>query len=295
MRNFCFLLFFLTICNNSFCEEKIDVVLEQEELAISQSNTEPEIDPELKGLQWNRYVNKNFVILSIDDRQGRKLSNNILDISSSFFSDWNLDNEELFNECRIFCVPNDNLLKKLFDVESSKVEIRKNEEGETDINVIWVSLNNNNEEVLSPYLTRVIFFNSKLNLPWFFIRSAEILNSTKEEKNLILNSIVLFYEKEHFSCSDLFSVSFSDYSSFSKEDKLKFDSQIVVMVLMLKKELGSLKLSSFLKSKNKLDDKLSKIYGYDGLKEFQVKYDMYFHDIAEDAKNNKVPLIYLEP
>lgn len=293
MRAFCFiLLFFLINCQNSFCQES--TTYENSEQVSSEINIEPEPDPELKGLQWNRYVNKNFVILSIDDRQGRKLSNNIIDISSSLFGDWNLDNEELSNECRIFCVPNDKLLKKLFDIEKSKVEVRKNEKGETDINVIWVSLNNN-EEILFPYLTRVVFFNSELNLPWFFVRAAEILNSTKEEKVFILSSIVSSYEGNHFSCEDLFSTSFSDYSSFSEEDKSKFDSQVVVMVLMLKKELGYSKLNSFLKSNDKLDNKLSRIYGYDGLKEFQVKYDMYFHDIVEDARENKVPLIYLSP
>ena len=53
------------------------------ELKSATQEVEPSIveapleDPELKDLEWNRYVTKNFTILSIDNERGTLLAENI--------------------------------------------------------------------------------------------------------------------------------------------------------------------------------------------------------------------------
>jgi hypothetical protein len=45
-------------------------------------------DFELKNLQWNRYVTKNFTILSIDNEKGKILSESIEEIKTSSLVRW---------------------------------------------------------------------------------------------------------------------------------------------------------------------------------------------------------------
>src|SRR4051812_26115945 len=74
-------------------------------------------DADLKNLAWNRYTTENFAILSIDDEQGRWLAHNIEHIKKWCLTRWGFpeNSRHLFTkECRVFCVPDKILMKKLF-------------------------------------------------------------------------------------------------------------------------------------------------------------------------------------
>ena len=80
------------------------------------------VDPEIKSLEWNRYVTKNFTILSIDNQKGKQLAETIDSLKSLSLTKWGFPDVKFTKECRVFCVPNYNLLKKLFNLNASKVQ-----------------------------------------------------------------------------------------------------------------------------------------------------------------------------
>ena len=61
-------------------------------------------DADLEGLRWNRYTTDNFVILSIDNNQGRWLYQNVEKIKQLSLTRWGFPqtSEEFTQECRIF-------------------------------------------------------------------------------------------------------------------------------------------------------------------------------------------------
>lgn len=252
-----------------------------------------EEDEEIKSLVWNRYVNKNFTVLSIDDKQGYWLYKNIDQINDWCVSRWGLPKIDFSKECRIFCVPNKSLLKKLFGIENSRVEVRK-KDGEVDITVLWLVLEETELSQVSPYLTRACFAELEqegLKLSWWFTRSAEMLSlPTKEIRDLLESSF------EPSGCEAIFNTTFEEYQKLSTEDKKLFDKKCLVLCLMLRKELGEIKLHSFLvvENKNKIEKSLNFVYGYSSIQEFENKFLLFSNDLVKAIRSQKVPDSYLQ-
>lgn len=250
-------------------------------------------DEEIKSLVWNRYVNKNFTVLSIDDKQGYWLYKNIDQINDWCVSRWGLPKIDFSKECRIFCVPNKSLLKKLFGLENSRVEVRK-KDGEVDITVLWLVLEETEFHQVSPYLTRACFAELEqegLKLSWWFTRSAEILSlPIKEIRDLLESSF------EPSGSEAIFNTTFEDYQKLSAENKKLFDKKCLVLCLMLRKELGEIKLHSFLvvESKNKVEKSLNFVYGYSSIQEFEKKFLLFSNDLSKAIGSQKVPDSYLQ-
>jgi hypothetical protein len=288
------LFFFVLLCCPQLLAEELTFPTGYQDVSKTASG---DLDLELSSLQWNRYVNEKFVILSIDDKQGVWLNKNIKQISSWCLNRWGFDYISFSKECRIFCVPNKELLKKLFGLDESRVEVRK-KDGSIEISVIWVSLDGNPFSCISSLLTRASFSEfeeQNFRLPWWFIRSSEILNSSLAVIKADLLSATV-QENSLFNCKKLFETSFEDYNKMDGLQKLEFDKQSLYLCLMLRKELGEVKLLTLLKilEKNKLDSSLNFVYGYSGTKEFEDKYSLYYKDLSNAIKAEKVPDSYFE-
>jgi hypothetical protein len=277
-----FLLFFsisFNICHGEESEEIVALA------ALAEQN-----DPELKNLQWNRYVEKNFVILSIDDEQGRWLSKNIDSIADWCLQRWGIQGATLSKECRIFCVPNKPLLKKLFQLEDSKVELKKSDNNSKEVSAIWVCLDPPSKESIAPYITRIVFAENNQSYPFWFSRSAEILSSSLDNIKTHLDQNITTEEK----VLELFSVNHEKYAKMNVDSKKKFDKQALILCLMLRKELGQRKLLSFIDeiTKNDLESSLKKVYGYKNLEDFNKKLNNYNKDFVNEFNLGKVPVSY---
>lgn len=264
-------------------------------------NTTTEIDPEdeeIKSLVWNRFVNKNFVILSIDEKQGLWLNKNIDSINHWCTNRWGLPGVEFSKECRIFCVPNKSLLKKLFGIDDSRVEVRK-KDGEIEIIAMWLVLEETSPSLVTPYLTRASFaeFGEQKGkyMPWWFARSAEILSSPNLSIRNTLNGIINV-DKSNLNCSSVFNLTFEDYQKLSKEEKDLFDQKCLVLCLMLRKELGEVKLHSLLRLENKenIEKTLNIVYGYKDIKEFDAKFLLFWEDLTKAVSAKKIPDSYIQ-
>jgi hypothetical protein len=254
----------------------------QEATPKGSSSTVADEDPELKNLQWNRYVKGDYVVLSIDESQGRWLIDNIDLVSKWCTGRWGLKDIPLSKECRIFCVPSNHLLKKLFNIEDSKAEVRRNTDGSISINVIWLSLESFNKESVAPYLTHILL--SQSSKPVWFVRGAEIINSPL----VSIRSKLRTKDLSH-SCESILSFTAEQYGFLSKDKKESFDTQSLLLCLMLRKELGQIKLLSFLDGFDSNSD-IRKVYGYKDMADFESKYKMYCNDLL--TKINTVPDFY---
>lgn len=253
------------------------------------------VDADIKNLQWNRYANGKITVLSINDSDGKTLIKHAERIRSDCLERWGFPDNEFLKECRIFCVPDKFLMKKLFTLEQSKVEVRQ------DVAVIWLVANSDPLLTLPEYMTVAALseFESKykIKLGFWFKRGSSILNGVmpKVRQNLIELNESIASNSSIFVSEKMFSMTAEDYAKESVESRKIFDKQAVALCLMLRKEFGEAKLQGFLKvsTKNNVEEVLKIIYGFDNLDHFDKQYKRFIRDLTSDVVNNKTPDSYL--
>jgi len=253
-------------------------------------------DPDLQNLEWNRYTTDNIVILSIDNEQGKWLGDNIDKVRSWCLSRWGFPESKFTKECRIFCVPNKELFKKLFNLEQSKVELRK------DMTVIWVVLDDKPAKTLPPLLTQICLaeFEAKYNvkISWWFKRGASQLNGSVPDIRQSVSGLNDMLKKDQpmFVSEKMFTMTEEDYLKESVENRKVFDQEAIALCIMLRKEFGEAKLQGFLRiaSRNNSQDVLKVVYGFSGYGHFDKQYIRFMRDLTSDVLNNKTPDSYLE-
>lgn len=252
-------------------------------------------DPELKNLQWNRYANKNFTVVSIDDTKGAALSDAIVDIKSKSITRWGFPDVQISRECRIFCVPSQKMLTKLFNLNSPRMQVRK------ELYVIWTVLGPDIEKSVMPFVTEVALaeLESKqgMVLPTWFERGAVGLAAAPPEIAEGLRAFNSNARREQFSFSaeQMFLFTDDEYAKQNAESKKVFDMQAICLCLMLRKEFGEAKLQGFLRlqNRNKPESVLKVVYGFSGFPGFESKYFEYMKDLTADVVDRRTPESYL--
>jgi hypothetical protein len=247
-------------------------------------------------LQWNRYTTKNnFVILSIDDNQGKWLSENLDGLRSSYLAKWGFDDFKSTAEVRIFCVPNQNLLKKLFSIDKPRIEKREN------LVVMWLVLGDNLSSDLASYLQEAIIYDyeitSKKELPFWFKRGIIVLaNDSGHVNDQLKNLKKSLDEKKTFSVDRVFKMEAEAFDKDAQDLKDMYDQQAAALCLMLRKEFGGLKLKGFLESCSNqgVEKSLHAIYNFNGVNHFGNQYQHYLRDICSQAVEDKIAASYLE-
>lgn len=249
------------------------------------------VDSDIKNLEWNRYSNDDIVILSIDNEQGKWLNSNIESMRFWCLGRWGFPESRFTKECRIFCVPNKQLLKKLFNLEQSKFELRK------DVTAIWFSMEDGPSSILPPLLTQIclsefeIKHNVKFGL-WFKHGISQLNGVTSDIRKNITN----LKQQSVLTSEKIFTMTEEDYFKENVEIRRIFDKQSLILCVMLRKEFGEAKLQGFLRiaSNNKSQDVLRVVYGFSGFVHFDKQYYRFIQDLASDVLNNKTPDAYLE-
>jgi hypothetical protein len=293
----------VSIWRNNFMKKLFMLVLfflatslRAQEAPIPANAEAPVDDPELKNLEWNRFVTKNFTVMSIDLEKGKWLSENIDDIKTSLLTRWGFPDVKFEKECRVFCVPNHGLLKKLFNLSASKSQLRK------DINVLWVVLDDKPEKNIYPQLVSVAISEyetaQKTTIPYWFKRGACFLSMSVSEVRQSLKDFNEIAKKEQFthSADQIFTSTEEEYNKQNSDNKKIYDQQAACLCLMLRKEFGEAKLQGFLRlqSKNKPEIVLGLVYGFKSFSDFDKKYIEYMKDLCDDISDNKTPDFYFE-
>lgn len=251
---------------------------------------------EITNLEWNRYTKDKFTILSVNDSQGKSVLQNVDKIRSWCLVRWGFPDVALSKELRIFCVPDKALMKKLFSLEQSRVEVRK------DVIIIWLISNSDPLTTLPECMTQAVLSefesNFKVKLGFWFKRGSSILNGVvpKVKQNLIDLNENFISDKAFFLSEKVFSITEEDYVRENIENRVLFDRQAVALCLMLRKEFGEAKLQGFLRvsNKNNFQQVMKIIYGFDNFSKFDEQYIKYMRELSSDVVNNKTPDSYLE-
>ena len=251
-----------------------------------------EID--VKSLKWNRYTKDNFVILSIDNSQGEWLNKNIETIKKWCIIRWGFteNSDKPKKECRVFCVPNKNLLKKMFGLEQSKVEIRRKSD-QIDMTVMWLVLDDEPLRNIPSYLTQICLAEFEEKNKKLSLRADQENNVRQQVASL---SEVVKKDQPIFASDKMFTLTEDEYFKETGEYKKIFDKQAIVLCMMLRKEFGEAKLQGFLRLSNKNDfqNVLHVVYGFSGFNHFDKQYIRYTRDLTADVSGGKTPDSYFE-
>ena len=259
------------------------------------ANSIAQDDPAIKDLAWHRYVTNNFTILSLDDDQGVWMKNNLENIKVWCLTRWGLPDVKFSKECRVFCVPDNDMLNKLFSLDSSRVEIRK-KDGNIEITAMWLALDDKPAKVLPSNLSQIILAEfeqvNSFKFPLWSIKGMSFLNSIISD---VKSDIANINESYLLDIESVLNFNEEQYLKLNLENKKCFNSQAVILCLFLRKEFGEIKFHSFLKTSYKTGSKdaIEKVLGFKTISDFKNSYARYLKQLCKDVKEKTTPESYL--
>lgn len=232
---------------------------------------------------WNKWDTDNFIVLSIDQSQGLYLKKNIESIKVDFEKRWGLENNRFETQCKLLCVPDDNLLVRLFNINEPRSETRRSPEGKILVSAIWMNFEDSNN--LSYLVAPVILDNVANSL---FVKKG--ISKLEESLSNIRSD---FKEIDPIDFKKLISTTEDSFYKMSLEEKNSFVKSSAVACLLLRKEFGIKKFSKFIASRQAESD-MKSIFGFQDLDSFSKTLNRYSKNLSEDIKNNKTPDDYLK-
>ena len=161
-----------------------------------------EVPDEIKGKVWNRWTSENFTVLSLNDTQAQYLHKHLELVKVWVYSRWGLYDVPFSAECKLICVDDPDLFKKMFKIDSTRVEIRRQKSGPDSQNweknieesIIFVLINDAPSHTIPVPLTEVCLaefaLKYKQNFPWWAYRGMGLLNGALDQIRSSLNDFV---------------------------------------------------------------------------------------------------------
>lgn len=231
----------------------------------------PEIPEDLKGMVWNKWTTKNFIILSIDKDQGVYLKNNMEKIKTWLLTRWGLSDVNFDGECKIVCVSSKKLLKRIFRLDGSKFEVRKDQNGKIQTSVIWFSLEDYEKDIAMFELMNICL--------------SQFENKYKKDLPSVCKKGMAFLSQEPEVIKHKILEEPTSEISFEKELN---DVQCGVLCLLLRKEYGQDNFIKYLSSND------FNCFGFTQKEKFNETLNRYYRNLLEDIKTNRVPNEYLK-
>lgn len=256
-------------------------------------------------LKWNRWTTNNFVILSIDKDQGDYLFDNIENIKEAAVSKWGIKNSAFENRCKIMVVKDKGLFERMFRIDETRVEIRKNSDGSTQA-IIWCLIDavfdstqpGSSIDIPISVAVSEAHFYSKKDYGCFWASKgmsllAQSLIDIKVGAKRVNGFIV--EDKPMYFGKSIFNMNRSQYKKLSAEHKQLFDDESVLLCLMLRKEFGQVKFLSFIEEAGQgdVEKSLKEVFGFNDFSDFDVSFKTYMNDISRDVLDDKTPDSYL--
>ena len=255
--------------------------------------TQPGDDPDLKNLVWNRFQSDKYTILSLNADQGKYLFSNIRKMQTWAMTRWGIPDQDLTVECRVLCVPSKNLMKKLFNLEQSHYEVRRNKEGKVEQLILWIVLDGTPAETVPMALTAIA--SADLGIPFWAQRGMSVLNGTIPQIRTGLGSLngPLNTNQTMFWSKAIFTMTEEGYKKESQEKRDLFDQESAALCLMIRKEFGQTNFVRVVKSTGG-ETALKDVLGFDSYSQMDATYTRYMGHLASDIVQNKTPNSYLQ-
>jgi hypothetical protein len=260
-------------------------------------------DPAIEGKSWFRWTSDNFVVCSLNDTHAQYLHSRLERVKDWAFSRWGLYGMDFAAECRLICVDDPVLFKKLFNLDETKVEIRRDDNGKIEISVIFMLINSNPSAVVPVPVTEVCYaeFEQKYNsrFSWWAVRGMSLLNGSVVSINRRLLALGndLSQNKPMYFSQSLMATNKSEWEQLSMDKRSVFDRNAMAFCLLLRKEFGQSKLHWMInKTANGNDGEaaLRELLDFKSYSEFDQSFKRYMEDLTRDVASGKTPMSYLQ-
>lgn len=270
----------------------------------------PLTDPDLQNKNWNRWETENFVILSLDPKQGSYLYNNIEKIKTWALMRWGLPDipfprrtyksgQPAEPGCMLVCVPDKEYLKKLFRLESSQSEVQIDDKNQIARSVAWISLDQSPAEIIPFAITTICLkefeqiTGTKFN-PWLY-RGMSYLNATLPQIRQTLSPLAAQVQQNQkiFFSKAIFEMTEDEWSKLEKPQQQLFDAESAAMCLLLRKEFGQDNFLSFLRG-GATEQNLAKTFGFRSYDELDATFKRYLYNLSNDINSRAAPDHYLQ-
>lgn len=285
------------------CFASILLVVFSITFVLAQSNSDTKVDRAQKQIddlirliqskdqsqfQWNRYETVSFEVFSIDDVQGRQISNNVEFIKFWIFWRWGMKDIEWSNKCKIMVVPTRELFVKIFAKDKSSCKY------DSKGSAIWICTEDARwaTDVLPKLMTEVSLkeFEAKFNTKFGFWahRGMAVLNG-----NLVELKTTLSFSGDFILSKVMLTMTPEQYIKLSEPNRLKFDSQCAAFCLMLRKEYGLSKFLDYLgQSRNDPENSLG-LFNFNNYAVVDNVLFNYIENLSKDIRQQRTPNSYL--
>ncbi len=289
--------FFLAIPCLAGGIEKVDLPLEVKE------EIRGYIPDEIKGKKWNRWTSKNFVVCSIDNQQAEYLYHHLELVKTWIYSRWGLYDIKFDAECRLICVNDPELYRKMFRLDESSVEVRRNDDGTIDLSVVFLLLDKSPPLTVPIPLTEVCLaefgqnYNEKFG--WWANRGMSLLNGSIAQIKQSILDVKPFLDNDNpmYFSQGLTEMTEGGYYALPKEQRRLFDKSAMFLCLLMRKEFGQDKFHWVLsKTTNGANGEsaLRKVCGFDSYGAFDQVFLRYISDLCSDVSKDATPNSYLQ-
>lgn len=289
------------IAGPAFAQESIIKVSSPREVRAEVAKAQG-LPKELEGLVWNRWTSKNFVVCSLNDPQAQYLNKHLELVKGWVFARWGLYDIDFSAECKLICVDDPALYKKLFNLDRTRVEIRRDDSGKIRETVIFLLIDGPPSQTVPVPLTEVCMaemaqrHNSRF--PLWAVRGMSRLNGTLGQIRSQINDLKAIIDRNdpvYFS-KGLMEMDAEQYAKLDDSKKRLYDDCAMALCLMARKEFGQNAFHHLLKgaSDGHPEQSLKTVLKFQGYDTFDRSFKRYLSDLTAGVASGKTPDSYLQ-
>lgn len=298
------LLFSSVVC----AQEVIHKVTLPAELTTEISLTS--VPKEIEGLQWNRWTSENFTVLALNNEYAQYLHKHLEQVKSWIFTRWGFRDIDFNSECKLICVDDPVLFEKLFKLQRTRVEVRRDEKGAIKETVIFLLANDSPAHSLPTPLTEVCLaeLSQKHNVyfRWWSVRGMSLLNGSLDQirQRTVDFKSKLDADNAMYFSEGLMKMTQQDYVKLTEEQKSLYDSGAMIMCLLVRKEFGQDKFHKILQGTtvplgsatptDNSESALRTVLKFDSYGHFDRSLKRFMVDLTRDVADKKTPDEYLQ-
>jgi hypothetical protein len=284
-----------------FAEEPIKKVKNPSEVSgeVTSSNSIPK---EIEGLQWNRWTSRNFTVCALSDTQAQYLHKHLELVKGWTLARWGLYDIDFSTECKVIVVDRPDLFKKLFNLDSTKVEIRRDQNGKIKENVIFLLANEKPSQIVPIPLTEICLneFCQKHNIKtstWSLRGMAMLNGSIDQIKGRVLEvKPVLERNDPMFFSKGILDMDAENYRKLDDAKKRLYDNCTMMFCLMIRKEYGQDVYIKFMKqsAEGSAESAVKTVLGFNDYTAMDITLKRYMIDLTREIAAGKTPDHYLQ-